>query len=333
MNCPLSLLKKPLKQEARSDKMAQDFHQKAINEKLYKLFLSEDFGGRNESLPSAIDLIQKLSHEDGDLGWMVAIGTGGNYFCGYLDPEYAKEVYSTINSLVAGSGATTGKAKRVDGGWKVSGNWKYASGCKNATIFTFNALIEGTEEKISVAIDPINVTIHDDWTGLGLAISDTHSVSVMDVFVPDHQSFSGSEPKMIIHPVQNYPFLEFAVLCFIPVVDGILGKMLDHALEIFESRNWDSEKIEALKSEVEDRWEEIRKLTNISWQAHLNNDLDLEENARLMELCLAHNHQCRLVATDLFGMLGMAVLYKEHPINKCFRDLLTASQHSLLKQV
>lgn len=313
--------------------MAQDFHQKAINERLYKLFLSEDFGGRNESLPSAIELIRQLSYEDGDLGWMVAIGTGGNYFCGYFDQEYAKELYFPANSLVAGSGATTGIAKRVDGGWMVSGSWKYASGCNHASVFTFNTLKEGTEDKITVAIEPTNVQIHHDWTGIGLKSSDTHSVSVKDVFVPDNHTFYWTELKKVSHPIQNYPFLEFAVLCFLPVVDGILKRMFDHAYHIFESRCWDSEKLDVLKDSMTDRWDIIKNLADRSWGAHLKNDLDLEENARLIDLCLEHNHQCRSVATELFGLLGMAVLYEEHPVNKCFRDLLVASQHSLLKKV
>lgn len=311
--------------------MNAKLHQQLLSENYYKLFLSKAYGGSENSLPEAVDIINALSREDGDLGWLVAIGSGGNYFCGYLDTEVAKKIYLPANALIAGSGATTGTATKTEGGWFISGEWKYSSGCLHATCFTFNCLIENSDQKISVAIDPNSVTIHEDWNSIGLRHTDTHTVSVDQIFVKDDHVFNILEEKNINHPAQSFPFLEFAVLCFIPVVDGLLQKMITLSKDICESRNWSVEAIEEIEDNRSTRWEDILELCNQSWSLHLRKERDEDLNAELIEKCIEHNLQCRLEATQLFGNLGMAVLYEDHPLNKSFRDLLTASQHSLLR--
>ena len=115
----------------------EEIHNHALKHNLYKLFLSEIFNGRNESLPSAMTLIKSLSYQNGDLGWSVAIGTGGNYFCGYFSKSVAQKIFIPENALIAGSGALTGTAKKTTGGWMINGSWHYCSGCKNASAFTF----------------------------------------------------------------------------------------------------------------------------------------------------------------------------------------------------
>ncbi|UKN00605.1 hypothetical protein K6119_12780 [Paracrocinitomix mangrovi] len=321
----------------------EELYKKGIQENLYKLFLSEDFGGRNESIVSGTELIKSLAYTDGDLGWSVAIGTGGNYFSAYMLSQTAERVFAPKNSLIAGSGASTGKAIKADGGWQISGHWKYCSGGKNATTFTFNAIREDNGSVLTFCVPAEKVKVHDVWNALGMRNTDTHDVSLTDVFVPDEDVFSLEKPVSINHPAQGMSFLLFAEMCFIGVVEGLHARLIDLAKNVIANLHesdmvLDEDRMQKLSDNIFNneqaakiRWNEIMDLGTQFWNEHLAGNATAETEMNLSKAIRLHNAKCREESNLLFGKLGMTALDMDNPINICYRDFLTASQHSVLR--
>ena len=49
-------------------------------EKLFKLFVPEAFGGKLTSLPDSLNIFEQAAYIDGSFGWAVTIGSGGGFF-------------------------------------------------------------------------------------------------------------------------------------------------------------------------------------------------------------------------------------------------------------
>jgi alkylation response protein AidB-like acyl-CoA dehydrogenase len=96
-------------------------------------------------------------------------------------------------SLVAVCIAPTGKATRVDGGYRLKGRWGFASNCDNSTWLAVGAMTEGEDGKprpIFLLLPQAEYTLIDNWHTVGLAGTGSKDVTIDDVFVPAHRTVS-----------------------------------------------------------------------------------------------------------------------------------------------
>ena len=107
----------------------------------YRLWVPERYGGAQMSLPDVLAVYERAAYIDGALGWAIMIGCGGGLFAAYLPDSVAADLFSHEEALVAGSGMPTGTAVPVEGGYKVSGRWRFASGIHQASIITASCRI------------------------------------------------------------------------------------------------------------------------------------------------------------------------------------------------
>ena len=112
-----------------------------------------------------------------------------------LEPDVAQEIYSDPGLVAAGALNPQGRAVRVDGGYRVTGQWPFASGCHNAHWFWGQCIVTdgqesirddtGNVELIEATIPFADFEILDTWHVAGMRGSGSHDVAVSDVFVPD----------------------------------------------------------------------------------------------------------------------------------------------------
>ena len=94
--------------------------------------------------------------------------------------------------ILAGSFNPTGAATPVDGGFRVTGQWSFASGCQHADWFVAHCLVDDGR-----AADPddgpaaADVEIKDTWSVSGLCGTGSHDFVVNDVFVPGRTQLRG----------------------------------------------------------------------------------------------------------------------------------------------
>lgn len=328
--------------------------QSIIEQGWFKLFVPKEFGGRMADLPSALKIFEYASWVDGNFGWIVTIGAGGGYFAAYLEPETAEALFSSPEAVIAGSGAPSGKARRVEGGYIVNGQWSYCSGSGHATLFTGNAIVEDSDaNEVShsehphiraFAFMPDQVEIVEDWSGFGLKMTESHSIVVRDQFVPEERTFSLFEQRAFLNErLFDYPFLQFAQASFAVVGMGISRHLLDEAksLAARQQSAWDAGKagrtayvmslIERSEAKLNAEAREFYEAVERSWQAHVQGErLADDELDRISRQCKQASRTALSCGQAIFPYLGMSAIMESERINQIWRDLQTACQHSLI---
>ena len=93
---------------------------------------------------------------------------------------------------IAGVAMSAGSARTVRGGFQVTGQWAFASGCRHAEWLLGGAVIARTDPpRIQMMLFPVeDVTLLDTWHVGGLKGTGSGDFSVNDVFVPEELSYA-----------------------------------------------------------------------------------------------------------------------------------------------
>ena len=282
-----------------------------LEEKWFQLFVPKIYGGLELSLPEALRLEEALAWTDGSIGWTVTLCGGAGWFIGFLDPEIVSRVFNGPAVCIAGSGKAAGTAKRAGDGYEITGYWDHATGANYATAFTANCMVEEEGEQ---AIQPFlflrdEVTIHQNWNSMGMIATGSHSFEVSRLHVKNNRGFHiGSEYAKLPHPVYQYPFLAFAETTLAVNMSGMAMRFLDLCAML---PNWENarEKLEDARRKF---YESVPLLKDISLASRM-----LASTARQ-------------VVNDLYPCCGLRAADPDTEINRIWRNIHTAGQHSLL---
>jgi alkylation response protein AidB-like acyl-CoA dehydrogenase len=135
--------------------------------------------------------------------------------------------------------APTGKATRVEGGFRVSGRWEWATGVMHADWVMVTAMEPESGARFCV-LPRESVDIEDVWHVAGMAATGSNNVVVRDVFVPEHRTLeiwrikAGQTPGEALHPDTNVGWPMGATLVLVAATPA-LGAA-EGALTAFTSR-------------------------------------------------------------------------------------------------
>ncbi|MBE9918087.1 acyl-CoA dehydrogenase [Paenibacillus donghaensis] len=330
-------------QMERGGAVTPEVLQYIYDKKLFHLFVTDDLEGNMTPLPEAIRIFQECSRIDGNFGWIVTIGAGGGYFVPFMTEAIGRKVYARSEAVIAGSGATTGTARRALGGYVVNGRWKYCSGSTHATTFTANAVLEQEGRAISsespqlvtLIMNPDQVRIDHDWNSFGLKATASHSMVVTNAFVPDEMTFSFSEYRSHQDELlYKYPFLAFAQTSFAGVAMGLADHFLEASEALLRERG-NERGLEQLYKKQEDfarQKDAFYSVLDKSWEElGRKGSLPPEMEQRISSECIAAAKASLDCGLSLFPMLGLSACMEDTEVNRTWRDLQTACQHALLR--
>src|SRR5262249_7377446 len=101
---------------------------------LFHMLLPVSLGGAAVDLVTFNQVVEAVAAADASPAWCLAQAVATSHAAGFLDPKIAREVFGAPDALVAwGPPAGVAKAIIVDGGYRVTGKWRFASGSANAT--------------------------------------------------------------------------------------------------------------------------------------------------------------------------------------------------------
>jgi alkylation response protein AidB-like acyl-CoA dehydrogenase len=169
---------------------------------LFTILVPRHLGGGGVDPETFARIIEEVSCADGSAGWCTMVPAGTWTATHGFREEVVREVFtSDPMGYVAGSGRPNGRAVVVDGGYRVSGRWPFASGCRHATWFYAECILDaGTQpqttdavpERIAVFLAAADCQIIDTWHVTGLRGTGSHDFSAQDVFVPLERTSSKS---------------------------------------------------------------------------------------------------------------------------------------------
>ena len=105
---------------------------------LFRFTLPEALGGEDASTTETIQVIEAIASIDASVGWNVMLGSEINAMAaGGMDPDLAREIYLDDPAVIMCGGGGTGSIPAVavrqpDGGYRVTGESTFMSGCWNA---------------------------------------------------------------------------------------------------------------------------------------------------------------------------------------------------------
>ena len=152
------------------------------------------FGGADFTTRELQQIYRVLASGCGGTSWLVWAAAGGNLWSFSFPDEVVAPVYTEpwVGNRTFALGGTSrrmsGTARKVDGGWMISGVWPFATGSVHASHGYLAAFYDPTDdEKIGMALVPkASLVVRDDWDPMGLAATGSRTVATDgELFVPD----------------------------------------------------------------------------------------------------------------------------------------------------
>lgn len=337
----------------KQGRLAPEILDLIYHEQWFQLFVPKVFGGPGKLLPEILRLEEDLAAVDGSLAWTVTLCSGASWFAGFINSDLLNEFLADPKVCLAGSGAVGGTAVLTNNGYLIDGDWKYASGALHATVFTANCYFkdesgrdvldsEGKPVVRSFLLRKDEVTILPGWSYFGLVATGSHAFEVRNLLVPKSRSFEINESIQINEPLFNYPFLQLAETTLAVNSAGLCRNFLSLTQKMFYARSGQKRYTEqqlayfnhvffTCSREFEAAKNNFYEKFSVSWKSLVKEGVIEEEALNAVSAAsrtLAHTS--RRVCDELFPYCGLEAARKESEINRVWRDLHTASQHSLL---
>jgi alkylation response protein AidB-like acyl-CoA dehydrogenase len=185
-----------------------DYHQAGI----VNILQPRRFGGLQGRFSLFSRITEELTFGCASSAWVYAVLAEHQWIIAQY-PEQELDVWADNPLAVASSSlAPRAPAKKVAGGWRVSGKFPFSSGCDYAQWAILGVFLgeQGDAHSVAYLLVPLSdIEIVDDWQVLGLAGTGSKSLRLDDVFVPEHRCvmvadlFGGTPPGAAVHP--DYP--------------------------------------------------------------------------------------------------------------------------------
>jgi alkylation response protein AidB-like acyl-CoA dehydrogenase len=333
-------------------RVPQDMVEALAGAGVLQMYLPRAMGGPEIAPLTAFRAIEEISRADGSIGWCTMIATATSNSAGWLDPEVGRAIAGRPADLrLAGSIRPQGRARPVQGGYRIEGHWDFASGVNHARWLLCPCVImdgdkpartpAGAPKTRSFLVPAEVATILDTWRVLGLRGTGSHDFIVKDAFVPERHSFSNGEA-----PTQKVPlydprlFLTWVWTTTAGNAMGIARGTLDAFLELAASTASttsttllrDRPLVQARVAEAEAILSGARAYLIAAvgglWQRAHTGERDLDQAIVQARLAITHGMHEAARAVDLvFHAAGTNAIYERNPLERCFRDIHVALQH------
>jgi 3-hydroxy-9,10-secoandrosta-1,3,5(10)-triene-9,17-dione monooxygenase len=309
------------------------------------------WGGYEMDLGTFYDIEIALGEADMSTGWTYGVYGAVTWFLGLIDDRLAAEVWGRDPSVLACSSTMpAGKATAVDGGFRLSGHWRYASGAEHCEW----ALLGGMVHTESAAPDWRFFVVPredyrtvDNWQVAGLQGTGSIDLILDDVFVPAyrtqrlHDNFllKGAGQAVNTSGLYRLPFGQIFVRGVSASGIGVLQAMLTALIEHSRTRVTraggraaENPVVQLLCAETAAAIDEMRATLHRNF-ATLHDYARRSETPPL-EMRLQYKFQssavierCTLLAARIFKATGAAGLSDELPFGRILADLMAARQH------
>jgi alkylation response protein AidB-like acyl-CoA dehydrogenase len=296
--------------------------------------------------PPAVTLrcAEAVARGDASAGWCVSIAATSSLLGGWLPEAGLQEVFGSPDLVAAGVWAPRGRARRVDGGYRVSGRWSFCSGISHSDHLFGGSLVEdpeGTSPTPRVLGLPVaELEICDTWHTSGLRGTGSHDAVATDVFVPEHRSLWLLDPPTAEGALYRFPILAFFALSIAAAALGNARGAIDDlaelaAVKVGQGSSRTLAQRPATWSAVAQAEASLRAARVLyyhaideAWRAAQAPD-PVSTELRL-GLRLAATHAVRTaadVAREMYDLGGGAAIYDSSPLQRRFRDAHAATAH------
>jgi alkylation response protein AidB-like acyl-CoA dehydrogenase len=318
---------------------------------LFRLTIPRAVGGEEADPETIFRVIEEVSRADGSVGWCVMVTAANGMVSGLVEEEAAREIFAHDPGANAALVVITGgRAVAVDGGFRVTGRWRFASGCTHATwLGTGCTLYDGDTprldsagaEEYRMAFLPASACqIIDTWHATGLRGTGSHDFTVDGVFVPDAHLAEWSQKNW--QPRQPGPLYTFGFsmipTVFAAVMLGIARNAIDTVEELAAVKTRGKKllrDLEATQTHVAiaeadvgaARAYVLEAVRNV-WEAATDGRAITKRQREVVRLACTHAATLSTQAVDrMWDAAGSSAIFTSSPLERCFRDIHTGRKN------
>jgi alkylation response protein AidB-like acyl-CoA dehydrogenase len=316
---------------------------------MFRLMMPKEWGGPEMRPSQQVEVIEELAKANASAAWCVMIGCDSGFFAGYLDESAAREIYPRLDMATAGSIQPSGRAERVEGGFRVTGQWSFGSGVSHADVVSLSCVLyekgaalsssAGTPVTCGIMTPASTVEVVDNWHTTGMRGTGSSDYRVNDLFVPERFLFK-------LRPPARYErTLWRRTTNFLPKFSGVpLGAArtaIDHVVEMMANkvempsgrRYKNIGRIQSAIADAEMMLGAARSYVfsamDREWARLENNETPtVRERADAWLSRVNAAQAARDIIRLLYDAAGSAAIYSERsPLDRALRDAETFCQH------
>jgi alkylation response protein AidB-like acyl-CoA dehydrogenase len=323
---------------------------------VYRAATPKRFGGDALAPTAFLDMIERIAVADGSAAWVASFGSANVYLAALPLATQAHIYADGPDQVFAGGLFPVQPAQPADGGWRVNGTWKFASGCKGAdwlgvgigaagsgTAGSGTATPGAPGKPRTAVFRPHQVEIVENWDVVGMQGTGSHDLRVVDQFVAADWTFvRGGEP-CVDEPLYRYPTIAYAAQVLAVVNLGLARAALDVANQMAGGRKTTTGapqladrayyRIELAKAEAQLRSARafFYDTTDEVWQSILAGNPVTPEQTSLLRLAATQiAREGAEVVQRAYRLGGTMAIYRTHPLQRLLRDAMVVTQHAFL---
>ena len=324
---------------------------------LFRTYMPSSLGGHELDPITAFRVIEEVAKADGSVGWCCFIAGSIGMYSGWLDTTVARELFGTPTTLRgAGSFRPLGTAQVTEGGYEVTGQWDFASGCHHANWLFLNCAVaddsgprmnaggplDGLPQLRMMVVPIQDARIVSNWSVIGLHGTGSNDVAVGGVFVPENRTFALTDQAFDTAPLLT--FRSAMATTFTPLAGHTLG-MARGAMDAFQelagakgtTMNMALLRDRAQVQEVVGRAEAIISgarayaldAAGRMWESMQSGDDNLGDRVLQTRLAVTHAVRESARAIDmLYHASGTNAVRSSNLLERYFRDVHAAMMHA-----
>ncbi len=321
---------------------------------LFLMAVPRALGGGEIDLPTYIQVIEELGKADASTAWVTNQTAIFATHAARMPHDDARAIWiDTPRCVISNTPSPTAQAVVVPGGFRVTGEQGYSTGCRHASWIASRAqiiengrprLLDNGEPEPRFLFVPIDeAELLDAWHVRGLRGTGTNHFAVRDVFVPeDRTMLDVGAPLYETGPLYQLPrtllfasgdasvALGTARSCLTAFIElagektpraGTVGGMLRDQPMVQADVGLADAHIRAgralLTETVREVWDAVSSTGTVSLDQRVS-----------LRTAASHTIRLAVEAVDIvYNAAGATAIYDGHPIQRAFQDIHVISQH------
>ena len=324
--------------------------------RLFRMLIPRSCDGEEVEPATFFHVMETIAAADASVAWCLGQGSGVAMAAAYLKPEVARELFGDPRAVVAsGSPSNDAKAIVVDGGYRVTGHWRFASGSKHSHWLGGHATLCGADGKPQLGRDgkPLeqrtmlfpksSATMTDVWQVMGLKGTGSDDYAVKDLFVPADYSFTreSDDDRRESGPLYRFSIFNMFGIGFCAVAIGIARTVLGDFIKLAKTKTiYPTTKLIADNNSVQlqiglsearlgaARAYVLDAYRALNEQAIAGEKITNEQRIVTRGVTCFAIRQAREVVDAAYHAAGSPAIFERNPFERRFRDLHTVTQQA-----
>ncbi len=313
----------------------------------FKLWIAAEYGGLQASVADLSQAVQILAQYNGSIAWILGVTGTAALGSGYLEKDFAREIFGDPLALTGGWAAPVGKAKKEKNGIKVSGKWSWGSGIRHCSHIVAGAmLIDDNNEKprsILVYLKPEDVQFIDNWNVLGLNGTNSIDYAVENAFVPNGNwmFFPVVKPK-IDAALYRFSFLGALASGVASVALGLAKRAIDEIIilatekvpsggrKTLGERAVIQEKVALMKAKYLSCKSFLENAIEKNWSNAAGRIDDISTKSELRLATTFTVSECCEIVSQAYKIGGGSSIWDGVKLQELLKDIHVVSQHGMV---